>query len=448
MSSVNDTRKIERTEALAHSRAAVARVAQSPMPAKASQADAANSKRKPNIILMVADDLGYGDLSCYGCDDISTANIDALASQGVRFTQSYVASPICSPARVSMLTGKYPQRTSLPHLPNSKDPNDGLCPDEITLADVLKHAGYATGMVGKWHLGYGPQFWPRRRGFDEFFGYLSGWADYIEHTYRNGERWMFRDDTQIDFPEGYLTDILTDEAECYIERHSHHPFFLYLPYNAPHGPLVAPDGTRAKTRVVYRAIVENFDQNVGRVMRKLKDTGLEEDTFVIFISDNGADEPPAPGSNLNLRGGKSTVWEGGIRTPFIAKWPGHIRPGTSVDEPIISMDVFNTIAAVGKASVPAGAGIDGKDTLGVMQGKEKSPHGHLFWSFANQFAVRHGKWKLVVAGIAESRLYDVDSDPAEKRDLAPENAEIVKDLAAKLEDWRRDIGKGLVSSSA
>ncbi|MDO8586385.1 MAG: sulfatase-like hydrolase/transferase [Armatimonadota bacterium] len=436
MNSFVTPERIGRREAIRRIGSAVAGIATVPMLSDTSWAAAAK-KRKPNIVLIVADDLGCGDLGCYGCPDIATPNIDRLAAQGARFTQSYVSAPLCSPTRVSILTGKYPLRTSLPYLPSSKNPNDGLSPDEITLAEVLKSNGYATGIVGKWHLGYAPRFRPLNQGFDEFYGYLSGWADYINHTYNRTEKWMFRNNTPFDEP-GYTTDLFSREARAFIEKHKKRPFFLYLPFGAPHGPLKAPDGTTAETRDVFRAIMENFDYNVGQVMRKLKETGLENDTFVIFVSDNGAD---GVGSNAPFKGKKRTLYEGGIRTPFMARWPGRIKPGTVVAEPIICMDIFNTAANAAGARIPAGAGVDGRDVLNVMQGKAKGPHEILFWTYQNKNAVRRGQWKLVTEGDS-AELYDLNADPSETTNRAAEQSSVVQDLQGKLKQWKVEVTRG------
>ncbi|MDO8683199.1 MAG: sulfatase-like hydrolase/transferase [Armatimonadota bacterium] len=426
-----------RREAIKRIGSFVAGAAAAPMLSRMPWANADPPGGKPNVIVMVADDLGYGDVGCFGSPDISTPNLDAMAAQGVRFAQSYVAVSVCSPARASILTGKYPRRTSMPDLAVSNDPESGLSPSDVTLAEVLKKEGYATGAFGKWHLGYAPKFRPRKQGFDEFYGYLSGWADYETHSYSgsqgSNEKWMFKNDVQFDEP-GYMTDLLAREARSFIDRHQSHPFFLYLPWNAPHGPHVAPDGTRAETRAVYQAIMSNFDYNIGQVLQKLTDYSIANNTFVIFISDNGAD---GVGSNYPLTGTKRTVYEGGVRTPFIAKWPAQITAGRVSQEPIISMDIFNTVAKACGAKIPAGAGVDGKDILNVMKGTASSPHEYLFFNFGNKYAVRRGKWKL----IENTGLYDLDANPYETIDLRSSQPTINQELQYKLTQFKEDYGR-------
>ena len=443
MTGTDNSNKIGRREALARIGAAVAGVAVTPFLSKFAWADGPDAARKPNIVLIVADDMGYGDLGCYGAKDLSTPNLDKLAAQGVKFTQFYCAAPVCAPMRVSFLTGKYPQRTSLPSNPSSKNPEAGLSPDEFTIAEAMKTAGYTTGIIGKWHMGYAPKFWPSKQGFDENFGPLSGWADYIDHTYEKTQNWMYRGDKPDD-PPGYLTDVLTKEALSYIQRHKNDQFFLYLPFTAPHGPHVAPDGTRRETRKVYKEIVENYDTNIGKILEALRASGLEDNTVVIFLSDNGSDmmSEPEVGSNGGLRGGKRTVFEGGIRTPFFAKWPGHITPGTVVNEPIMSMDIYRTLTNIAGVTLPATAAIDSVDILDVMQGKGKRPREYMFWNFGGQYAARTGKWKIIEQGGRVVGLYDIEADPAEKIDLSAQQSKVVEDLSIKLAQWKREVGKG------
>ena len=230
---------VSRREALCRMGKIAAGAALAPMIGSLAWAEDVGARR-PNILLIESDDMGYSDPGCYG-GRCSSPNLDRLATEGVRLTDFYVAAPLCAPTRVSILTGKTPQRTSLARNPKYTDNEDGLSPSEITIAEVLRGAGYHTGLVGKWHLGYAPKFRPRRQGFDEYFGFLSGWADYFQHTYRQGTKWMFRNDEPYDEPGVYMTDLLTREAISFINRNASKPFFLYLPYNAPHGPIQAPD---------------------------------------------------------------------------------------------------------------------------------------------------------------------------------------------------------------
>ena len=387
-------------------------------------------------------DLGYGDVGCFGCPDISTPNLDAIASQGVRMAQFYAAAPICSPTRVSALTGLYPHRTSLSGLPDSHDPDQGLPADEVLLTEVLKTAGYATGLVGKWHLGYSPKFRPRRQGFDEYVGELAGSAGYFDHIYGTdgiNQKWMFRNDTPWDEP-GYLTDIWTNEANSFISRHKNHPFFLYIAYNAPHSPLAAPDGRVGETREIIKAVIERMDTGIGQVMQHLSDLGLEDNTLVLFHSDNGADTSGA-GSNGPLRGGKRTCYEGAIRVPCVAKWPGRIGPGLVVNEPIISMDVFNTFAAAAGAKIPPGAGVDGRNVLKVLQGMAPTPHDYLCWRWQSVYAARRGKWKLVQENDVVTGLYDLSVDIGETTNRASQQPTIVKELQTKITQWQDNLAR-------
>jgi arylsulfatase A len=398
--------------------------------------------RRPNIILMVADDLGYADLSCYGAKEIRTPNVDRLAGQGVRCTQFYVSTPVCAPTRVSLMTGRYPARTSLNNNPDWKNPNAGLDPEEVTIAEVLKKAGYATGLVGKWHLGYDKKFWPLQQGFDEHFGFISGWADYYKHFYQKEDAvWMVRGNERRDEP-GYMTDLFTREAESFIGRHAkgESPFFLYLAYNAPHDPIEPPPGCDKKERAeVYRAMVEYLDGSVGKVLSAVDRAGIADNTLVIFMSDNGAEK--GGGSNGPLRGLKRTVFEGGIRVPFIARYPGCIPAGASSDKLAVSMDLFATFANLADAKLPPGLVIDGKDILGVLTCEGQTPHERspLFWAFNQQDAVRVGDWKLIRENGKVLGLYNIREDEGEKKDRSGENTKRVEDFGKLIDDWRKTM---------
>lgn len=395
-------------------------------------ATAAEDRRKPNIIFMLADDLGYGDLSCYGSKIVDTPNIDRLAAQGVLLSQFYVSTPLCAPTRVSFLTGKYPQRTSLAWNPNFKNMEDGLSPDEVTIAELLGKAGYKTGLVGKWHLGYGEKFRPRKQGFQEFYGFLSGWSDYYTHTYNEGSKWWFKNDEPLDEP-GYATDLFTREAISFIDRHKDEPFFLYLAYNAPHSPQQAPKKWLERSKHgVFGAMVGALDDSVGKVIQHLDALGLSRDTLVVFAGDNGDD---GRGSNAPLSGGKGNLWEGGIRVPFIARWPGHIPAGKVVTAPIISMDMFATFANVAGVRIPKSLNIDGANGLATLKGDGGATHRFFFWQYGKQAAVRHGNMKLLREQGKADRLFDVVNDPGEQTDLAAKHPELVQTLGAKLEEW-------------
>jgi len=399
---------------------------------------------RPNILLIEADDLGYGDLGCYN-GVCSTPNLDNLAGEGVRLSHFYVAAPLCAPTRVSLMTGKTPQRTSLIWNPRPMDMEDGLSPDETTIAEVLGSAGYHTGLVGKWHLGYGAKFRPRRQGFDEYFGFLSGSADYFTHAYRGPRTWMFKDDEPYDEPGVYMTDLLTREAVSFVNRNASRPFFLYLAYNAPHGPIQAPEEwVKRFDGYVYKAMVACMDDGIGKVLAALKKNGIEDNTLVVFFSDNGgvlSAGEDVRGSNAPLSGGKGTLKEGGIREPFIARWPGRIPTGEVIDVPAISMDLFATFAAVAGAKPPRN--IDGRDMMDVLTGKSKSLHGILFWQCKDWMAARKGELKLLREKGRPDRLYNVVLDPSEKHDLSAKYPKTVKALSAALDQWLADV-KGRV----
>jgi arylsulfatase A-like enzyme len=322
----------------------------------------AEAEAKPNIVLIVADDLGHGDLSIQGCKEFSTPRIDSIAENGIRFTGAYVTCPVCAPSRAGLLTGRYQDRFGFIGNPEP-GAKWGLPKDETTLAAALKAAGYCTAMFGKWHLGEEPQYRPTARGFDEFYGFLSG-----KHSYWNANdpEWgpMMRGDAEPAALDKYLTFQLADEACGFIRAQKENPFFLYLAFNAPHAPMEAPPDYLAKTkhiknrrRAVYAAMVMALDDAVGQVLDEVRRAGLEKNTLIVFLSDNGG--ATIPGSDENgannapLRGSKAQLWEGGIRVPFFVSWPGKIQPGSACDLPVISLDLFPTLAALTGAEVPA-----------------------------------------------------------------------------------------------
>ncbi|HUV05992.1 MAG TPA: sulfatase-like hydrolase/transferase [Armatimonadota bacterium] len=437
---------ISRREALSRMGRIAAGAALTPLLGSLGRADSPDGQCRPNILLIEADDLGYGDLGCY--DGIcSSPYLDKLASEGMRLSHFYVAVPLCAPTRVSLMTGKTPQRTSLIWNPRPMDMEDGLSPDETTIAELLKTAGYHAGLVGKWHLGYGAKFRPRKQGFDEYFGFLSGSAEYFTHEYRGGRSWMFRNDEPYDEPGVYMTDLLTREAVSFINRNASkpQPFFLYLAYNAPHGPIQAPEEWKERFGGdTYKAMVACMDDGIGKVLAAVSRNGIEDNTLVVFFSDNGGVQSAGEdvrGSNSPLSGGKGTLQEGGIRVPMIARWPGKIPAGKVVDVPAISMDLFTTFAAVGGAK-PSG-NIDGKDMMDVLCGRSESLHKVLFWQCKGQEAARSGELKLLRQEGRPVRLYNVVQDPAEKTDLSAKYPKTVKALSAALDQWLAEV-KGRV----
>lgn len=410
----------------------------------------AQGEEKPNILFIVADDLGYADVGFHGSKEIPTPNLDKLAAAGVIFTDGYVSAPYCSPSRAGLLTGRYQNRFGYEFNPKG---NAGLPLAERTLADRLKAAGYVTGLVGKWHLGQLPEQHPQRRGFDEFFGFLGGARSYVksEGVFRGNE------------PAGhidYTTDAFGREAVDFINRHAAAPWFLYLAFNAVHTPMQATDDRLAKfpditgRRKIYAAMTLALDDAVGRVMQALEAKGLSDKTLIAFISDNGG--PTMEGVTVNaslnapLRGSKRTTLEGGIRVPFVLSWPGHLQPGI-YKKPVISLDLNATALAAAGVALPGQDQRDGVDLLPYLQETTKSlPHETLYWRFGQQMAIRDGDYKLVrYDPVADGqkkqdtdltpRLYHLTDDIGESKDLAAAMPDKVKELQARWDAWNATL---------
>jgi len=429
-----------------------------------TRAEPPKAPRKPNILVIVADDLGYADLGCQGCKDIPTPNIDTLARNGIRFTDGYVASPYCSPSRAGLLTGRYPQRFGHEFNTPGRRQDLGLPLTETTLADRLKAAGYSTGIVGKWHLGAGDKFHPLRRGFDEFFGFAHEGHFYVgphfkgDYTSSLREKEpeydklnpILRGTEQVDEKE-YLTEAFTREALAFIDKHQDQPFFLYLAYNAIHSPMQAlprymdrfPAITDKKRRV-FAGMLAALDDGVGAVLKKLRDANLEEQTLIFFLSDNGGPTAELTTSNLPLRGFKGEVLEGGIRVPFFVQWKGHLPAGKVYHQPIIALDILPTALASGRCNLPDHLKIDGFNLLPYLRGQNlEPPHDFLFWRLGAQLAVRKGRWKLVKIGNDPAQLFDLGADIGEKNNLAERKPDVVKELDAALQQWNRRLAKPL-----
>jgi arylsulfatase A-like enzyme len=399
--------------------------------------------------------MGYADVGFHGCKDIPTPHLDALAAAGVRFSNGYVSGPYCSPTRAGLMTGRYQTRFGHEFNPSG---DQGLPTTEKTLADRLKAAGYVTGLVGKWHLGGLPEMHPQQRGFDEFFGFLGGAHDYFRAA------GILRGNQPADETE-YLTDALGREAAGFIERHKARPWFLYLAFNAVHTPMQADDarlakfaGIADKTRRTYAAMMFAMDEAVGRVRKALAEAGLERDTLVMFISDNGG--PTMPGVTVNgsrndpLRGSKRTTLEGGVRVPFVVGWPGRLKPGV-YEQPAIQLDLHATALAAAKALPPAGSqpALDGVDLLPFLRGEKSGPpHAALYWRFGGQMAIRAGDYKLVrydsnadtLSGarnqpVTAAKLYCLSTDIGETKDLAATMPEKVKELQAQWDAWNATL---------
>ena len=424
---------------------------------------AATAAERPNILVIVGDDMGYADVGFHGCKDIPTPHLDALAASGVRFTNGYVTGPYCSPTRAGLLTGR--QQTRFGHEYNPAGVQ-GLPLTESTLPDHLKEAGYVTGMVGKWHLGSQPAQMPQQRGFTDFYGFLGG-----AHSYFNAAA-ILRGTEQVKELD-YTTDAFGREAVAYVERNKGKPWMLYLAFNAVHTPMDATKDRLAKfasiadkTRRTYAAMMSAMDDNIGRVIKALKDSGQYENTLVTFISDNGG--PTMNGvtvngsSNAPLRGSKRTTLEGGIRVPFLVSWPARIKPAV-FDAMAVQMDLHAT--ALAAAGVPAKAEwkLEGTDLLPYLSGEKKAaPHEALYWRFGDQMAIRQGDWKLVRydtnadtnAGrgkkqpTSSAKLYYLANDIHEDKDLAAEMPDKAKELQALWDEWNKANVKPLWGAGA
>jgi len=409
-----------------------------------------NPGDKPNIILIPADDLGYNDLAIQGCQDIPTPNIDSIGRNGVRFTQGYVSCPLCAPTRAGLLSGRYQQRFGFEHNPGPANRTDdifGLPLSEMTLAERLKSLGYATGMVGKWHLGFKPELQPTKRGFDEFFGFLDGGHAYLPGP-AGAQNPIMRGTLPVEEKE-YLTDAFAREAVAFIGRHKEQPFFLYLPFNAVHAPMQATEkylsrfpNIQDERRRTHAAMLSALDDAVGGVLAELRAAGLEEKTVIIFLGDNGGPTPETTSSNAPLRGVKGRVLEGGIRIPFLMQWKGKIPGGKVDDRPIISLDMYATAVAAAGAAIDPGWKLDGENLLPYLAGeKSGTPHEALFWRMGPQWAVRSGSLKLVSSGADRESLFDLAADPGEAKNLAAERPEEVKKLRALYDSWNAQMAE-------
>jgi arylsulfatase A-like enzyme len=415
-----------------------------------SSASAAN-RAKPNFVILLADDMGYADAGFQGCKDVPTPRLDGLAKSGVRCTDGYVSGPYCSPTRAGLLTGRYQTRFGHEFNPGGQGADTGLPLTETTMADRLKAAGYATGLVGKWHLGGDPKFHPQKRGFDEYFGFLEGM-----HSYFPGQGTPIYRGTTAATETEYLTDAFGREALAFIDRHKAHPFFLYLAFNAVHTPMHATDDRLTRfasiqdsQRRTYAAMLTAMDEAIGHVLDKLKAEQLEEDTLIYFFSDNGG--PTMRGTTINgsvnapLRGSKRTTLEGGIRVPFVIRWPGRLPAGAEYKSPVIQLDLLPTALAAAGVEAQPDWKLDGVNLLPYLSGQRNDkPHETLYWRFGQQMAIRHGDWKLVrydtaadggPAGVTPAKLYNLAADIGEANDLSAQQPERVKELQAAWDKW-------------
>jgi len=404
-------------------------------------AAAAAKAASPNLLIIYADDLGWGELGCQGNKDIPTPNIDAIARNGVRFTSGYVAATYCSPSRAGLLTGRYPTRFG--HEFNSVAAATGLRLDQTTLADRLKKLGYTTAAVGKWHLGGGQEYRPTQRGFDEFYGTLNNTPFYHPTNFVDSR--ISNDVRAVTDPDFYTTDAYTERSLDWLEKHKSKPWFLYLPYNAQHAPLQAPKKyldrfphITEEKRKLFAAMMAGMDDGVGRIMAKIREMGQEENTLVFFISDNGGPTASTTSHNGALRGFKMTTYEGGPRIPFLAQWKGKWPAGKVYDFPVMNLDVLPTIVTAAGGKIDSSWNLDGVDLTPFVTGKNAArPHQTLFWRYGPQWGIRHGDMKLVVSkgGGPEPELYNLAEDIGESKNLAGAQPAKVKELQALWDKW-------------
>jgi len=412
--------------------------------------------RPPNLVIILADDQGYGDLGCYGSKDIRTPNMDALATEGVRLT-SFYAAPVCTPSRTSIMTGCYPIRVGLGNGVLFPYSTTGISSEEITIAQLLKSRGYATGIIGKWHLGHQPKFLPQQHGFDYHFGTPYS-NDMNRNQYKNPvfsapPLPLLRNAELIeqDPDQSQLTRRYAEESVAFMKRNKDKPFFLYITPNMPHLPLAASDKFRGKSkRGLYGDAVEELDWGVGEIMRGIKDLGLDGNTLVLYTSDNGPAQPAREnnGSAGPLRGRKASTWEGGLREPCMVRWPGHIPAGKVRDEIASTMDIFPTFAKLAGAPLAKDRKIDGVDLWPVLSGKvtPKPPRDTFYYYSVDRLqAVRNGRWKLHVdrpdlKNEGMPLLYDLDADIGESKNVAAEHPDVVARLQKIADIARHDLG--------
>jgi arylsulfatase A-like enzyme len=415
---------------------------------------AARAQERPNVLFILADDLGYGDLSCFGRPDYETPVLDRLATQGMKFTSSYAAAPVCTPTRCAFISGRYPQRLAvgLEEPLTVRSPAVGIPAEVPTIATRLRGAGYSTALIGKWHLGWRPEFRPTRHGFDEFFGSLSGALDYFTHLAPDAGEPPLPDLWQNEervTTEGYLTDLFTERAVEYVTRAHDKPFYLSLHYTAPHSPWEGPrDGatadhadhgagpmTNGGSLGAYADMMVSMDQGIGRVLAALRRARRERDTLVIFTSDNGGERYSY---NWPFSFQKLYLYEGGIRVPAIVRWPGVVPAGVVTEQAAITMDWTATILAVAQAEADAAYPLDGESLLPVLT-REREPYERaFFWRTRTRAAARVGRWKYVQEG-AEDHLYDVSVDLGEKADLKAREAAVFADVRQRYEAWAAEM---------
>ncbi len=419
--------------------------------------------KKPNLIVIMCDDLGYADVGFNGCTDIPTPNIDRIAKNGVQCTSGYTSHSFCAPSRAGFLTGRYGQRFGFERNPQYQpdDPNMGLPLEQRTIADVLKPAGYTSGIIGKWHLGSHPTLHPLNRGFDFFYGHLGGTHQYfpealtIEDCYtargenESSRTWIMRNHKPVP-PTKYLTDEFSDAAVSFVEQHKDKPFFLFLSYNAPHTPLQAPEKYLSRfpdigdrKRRTYAAMVSAVDDGVGLLLDKLEQLKLADDTIIFFLSDNGGPETKNSSDNGVLRGGKASVWEGGFRVPYAVQWKNILPAGIKYDEPVSSLDITATIVELSDTPLDPKRPLDGVNLIPYLSGKKTGvPHNTIYQRKfdQNQYAVRRCDFKMVIQSKdGKAQLYNLVSDIGEKQDIAGKYPEKLNELEQIRLKWDSEM---------
>lgn len=408
--------------------------------------------QKPNIIIILADDLGYGDVGCFGSTKAKTPHIDALATDGIRFTDFHSNGAVCSPTRAALLTGRYQQRTGIVGVVTAAGHrHTGLDLEESTFAEVLKPSGYKTALFGKWHLGYQPKYNPIQQGFDEFRGFVAGNVDYHAHLDQTGiEDWWKQD--RLTPEDGYATDLITDHGVEFIRRNQGEPFLLYLAHAAPHYPYQGRQEPAFYTRKngktknpfrpgVYKDMIAAMDEGVGRIRQAVEDAKLSDNTLIFFFSDNG---PSKPGATAGLRGRKGSIWEGGHRVPAMACWPGTIKPGRVSDQTMMGIDLLPTMAAIAGAALPKDAQLDGVNLFShLVESQDLAPR-PVFWGIKNRLAVRRGDYKLITTtDFTNPALYNLKSDLGESKDVSENHPDLVRELLRILKTWHADVNHGV-----
>jgi len=417
----------------------------------------------PNLLVILTDDQGYHDVGFNGCKDIPTPNLDSIASNGVRFASGYVSSRLSSPSRAGLLTGRYQERFGYERDPEwpPNDPGIGLPLTETTLADILGQTGYVTGLIGKWHLGAHPEQHPLKRGFNEFYGFLGAGQPYLpeelimDQTHKakteDGSRQIkLLSNYEPIKATNYLTDEFSEAAVHFIARHQDQPFFLLLAYNAPHGPLEAPDKYLSRfsrilspNRRTYAAMMSAVDDGVGGVLAELRKDGLERQTLVVYLSASGGALDVNSSDNYPLRGSRKDSWEGGWRVPFAMQWPGNLPRGMVYDHPVLSLDIFATITALAKVPLNPAVPLDGVNLVPFLTGqKTGAPHEAIYMRMPDlgAFAVRSDDYKLVIPATNQApELYNLSQDIGELNNLAEERPAVIKDLENKGAAWSRQM---------